>query len=557
MELLGSFLFLLIPHLLCISDAQVSFVLTPANPVQAQQGANATLYWDYTSNRPLTFAQWGTTDSESKLQTIIAQQRENGEVEYLSLNYRGRAKIQGRASLILINVKESDSGQYGCHLTFDGVTIINSTSLIVSAQTTTTQAPTVAGLEDDENTNFHPIYLAFVAVVLILIVLVIVYFFVSRRRRAPVVIDKRNSRTFGPDVNGMEMNLLPSTCTDVEVDKSLNEPYDSARQDYCVIPPLIPNPNEKDWEIPLESVVLVKVIGKGAFGQVAKGMVKGFDKDSGNRLVAIKMLRDNPTDENRQDILAELNTMKKLPPHQNVIQLLGCVTKTDPVMVITEYVPYGDLLGFLRKSRGLQDNYYKDPDIKPQSSLRPKQLFGFAWDIANGMEFLASEKIVHRDLAARNVLVGDGQICKITDFGLARDVFQEDWYRRTATGRLPVKWTAFESLMYGICTTMSDVWSYGIVMYEIFTIGGVPYPKVDGKALSSLLQEGYRMPRPSHLDTKLYEVMKSCWDKKPEERPSFTKLRKMMKAMGDEEESYINLEDYDTKLYQNLEELDA
>ena len=114
-------------------DAQVSFVLTPASPVQAQQGANATLYWDYTSNRPLTFAQWGTTDSESKLQTIIAKQRENGEVEY-SLNYRGRATIQGRASLILINVKESDSGQYGCHLTFDSVTIINSTSLIVSGK---------------------------------------------------------------------------------------------------------------------------------------------------------------------------------------------------------------------------------------------------------------------------------------------------------------------------------------------------------------------------------------------------------------------------------------
>lgn len=115
-------------------DAQVSFVLTPASPVQAQQGANATLYWDYTSNRPLTFAQWGTTDSESKLQTIIAQQKGNGEVEYLSLNYRGRATIQGRASLILINVKESDSGQYGCHLTFDSVTIINSTSLIVSGK---------------------------------------------------------------------------------------------------------------------------------------------------------------------------------------------------------------------------------------------------------------------------------------------------------------------------------------------------------------------------------------------------------------------------------------
>lgn len=114
-------------------DAQVSFVLTPANPVQALQGANATLYWDYTSNRPLTFAQWGTTDSESKLQTIIAQQQGNGEVQYLG-DFEGRAMIQGRASLLLINVKESDSGQYGCHLTFDGVTIINSTSLIVSGK---------------------------------------------------------------------------------------------------------------------------------------------------------------------------------------------------------------------------------------------------------------------------------------------------------------------------------------------------------------------------------------------------------------------------------------
>jgi len=164
---------------------------------------------------------------------------------------------------------------------------------------------------------------------------------------------------------------------------------------------------------------------------------------------------------------------------------------------------------------------------------------------------------VHRDLAARNVLVGDGEICKITDFGLARNVFQDDLYRRTATGRLPVKWTAFESLIYGICTTMSDIWSYGIVMYEIFTIGGSPYPKVDMKALASLLQEGYRMPRPAHLNEKLYDVMRSCWNEKPEERPSFSELRKVMKEMGSKREIYINLKDYNSKLYQNVDDMDA
>ncbi|XP_020614889.1 platelet-derived growth factor receptor alpha-like [Orbicella faveolata] len=369
-----------------------------------------------------------------------------------------------------------------------------------------------------------------------------------------------NSQTLEPDhdVEAIELqNWGSSSYTDSGRATPTNEPFDLTPQEYSVIPPVLPNASEKNWEIPRESLVFVKVIGKGAFGKVAKGMATGIDNSKESRLVAIKMLRKNATDENRQDLLSELNLMKNLEPHQNVIQLLGCVTKTDPVMAITEYAPYGDLLGYLRKSRGLHDTYYKDPDFKPQSSLRSKQLFGFALGIANGMEFLSSKKIVHRDLAARNVLVGDGEVCKITDFGLARNVFQEDLYRRTATGRLPVKWTAFESLVYGICTTMSDIWSYGIVMYEIFTIGGSPYPKIDVKALASLLQEGYRMPRPPHLDEKLYEVMSSCWNEKPEERPSFSKLRKIMKAMGNKREIYINLKDYDSQLYQNVDDMDA
>ncbi|KAL9964653.1 hypothetical protein ACROYT_G028327 [Oculina patagonica] len=543
--------------LLRISEAQVFFVLTPVNPLRAQEGANVTFHWDYTANNQLTLAQWGTMTVDNTLEIIIAQQHGTNDVEYLSPSYRGRAFIEKRTFLTLTNVRVSDSRRYGCRLTFEGgQSIVNSTKLIVSASVTTAESPTAGGATDDEKTNLHPVYLAFVAVVLILIVLVIVYFFMSRNKRV-VLIDKRNSRTFGPDLEEMEMNQVPPDYTDTRMERAPNEPFDLARQEYSVIPPILPNPTERDWEVPRESLVFVKVIGKGAFGQVAKGMAHGIDNNTENRLVAIKMLRENATDENRQDLLAELNMMKNLEPHQNVIQLLGCVTKTDPVMVITEYVPYGDLLGYLRKSRGLNDTYYKDPDIKPQSSLSPKQLFSFAWDIANGMEFLSSKKIVHRDLAARNVLVGDGEICKVTDFGLARDVFKEDLYRRTATGRLPVKWTAFESLLYGICTTMSDLWSYGIVMYEIFTIGGSPYPKTDGKALASLLQEGYRMPRPPHLDEKLYEVMRSCWNEKPEDRPSFLQLRKTMKEMGDEREVYINLKDYDGKLYQNVDDMDA
>ncbi|CAH3184300.1 unnamed protein product [Porites lobata] len=205
-------------------------------------------------------------------------------------------------------------------------------------------------------------------------------------------------------------------------------------------------------------------------------------------------------DSNKKDLLAEYELMKQLQPHPNVIRLMGAVTLSDPIMVLFEYIPYGDLLGFLRRSRGLDDKYYKDPDVKPSSSLTSQQLLRFAQEIADGMAFLAANKIIHRDLAARNVLVGEEEICKITDFGMARDVQQTDIYQKRTKSRLPVKWTAMESLLYGLCTSASDVWSYGIVLYEIFTIGGKPYPNLQAHRLPYLLKENYRMPKPAHLD---------------------------------------------------------
>ncbi|XP_067033654.1 fibroblast growth factor receptor 1-like [Acropora muricata] len=535
------------------ADAKGIFVLTPADPFEAQEGSNVTLHWDYTGSNLVSLA-WGVADGDNNLSTIIARKQGNNDVQYSS-SYRDRVLIEGRASLVVYNVKASDSKRYGCQLTFQGQSspIFSSVRLLVNELTTTTQGLTVGESRGESNNAVHPLYFALVAVLFLLIVLVIAYYCMTRRTRA-VVFEKRNSQLYGPDDVAVEMDVIPRDDMDVPLNRT--EPPDRTFQDYCVISPVPSYPNERDWEIPRENLVSLKVIGKGAFGQVARGtLLGGPNKDS--RLVAIKMLRDNATDENRQDFLVELNTMKKLDSHPNVVQLLGCVTKSEPIMGITEYAPFGDLLGYLRKSRGLRDSYYNDPDIKPRSSLSSKQLLGFSRDIASGMEFLSLKKIIHRDLAARNVLVGESEVCKITDFGLARDVFKNDLYTRNAAGRLPVKWTAFESLLHGICTTMSDVWSYGIVMYEIFTIGGAPYPKVDTKAIASLLEEGYRMPKPPHLADKLYDVMKACWHKTPEMRPSFTDLRNTMRGMCEEEKMYINLNGYDTKLYQSIDEVET
>ncbi|XP_068733697.1 tyrosine kinase receptor Cad96Ca-like [Montipora capricornis] len=252
----------------------------------------------------------------------------------------------------------------------------------------------------------------------------------------------------------------------------------------------------RSWEVTREDVKVEKIIGKGAFGQVAKGTARNLPLHSGTKTVAVKMLKANAPESDKRDLKSELDLMKTLKPHPHVIKLLGCVTETDRLLVLIEYVPYGDLFCYLRKSRGLNDTYYKDPDIKPQTSLTSQQLMKFAWQIADGMSYLSLRKIIHRDLAARNVLVGEKETCKVTDFGMARDVQQENIYERKTRGRLPVKWTAYESLLYGKYTTKSDVWSYGVLLYEIFTVGGSPYPQMDGKKIASLLQQGYRMPKP-------------------------------------------------------------
>ncbi|XP_066024500.1 uncharacterized protein [Pocillopora verrucosa] len=217
------------------------------------------------------------------------------------------------------------------------------------------------------------------------------------------------------------------------------------------------HPSTRCWEVPRHHVTIEKIIGKGAFGQVAKGTAVGLRGSPETTTVAIKMLKTNASESDKRDLMKELDTMKQLKPHPYVIKLLGCVTESEQLLVLIEYVPFGDLLGYLRKSRGLKDTYYKDPDIKPQTNLTSQQLIKFAWQIADGMSYLSAKSIIHRDLAARNVLVGQKEMCKVTDFGMARDVQQENIYERKTKGRLPVKWTAYEALLYGKYTTKSDV----------------------------------------------------------------------------------------------------
>ncbi|KAL9964729.1 hypothetical protein ACROYT_G028409 [Oculina patagonica] len=319
-----------------------------------------------------------------------------------------------------------------------------------------------------------------------------------------------------------------------------------------------PNPAKKlkNWEVSREHVEISKVIGKGAFCQVAKATVMNINGVKGRKTVAVKMLKENAPKTDKKDLLSELELLKILKPHPHVIKLIGCVTESEPLLVLIEYIPYGDLLGYLRKSRGLNDTYFKDPDVKPQTNLTSQQLIQFAWQIADGMSYLCSSKIIHRDLAARNVLVGEGEKCKVTDFGMARNVHQDDIYTKQSRGRLPVKWTAYEGLLYGTYTTQSDVWSFGVVLYEIFTVGGSPYPGINPREIANKLQKGYRMPKPKHVDDQLYQIMLQCWQENPNDRPTFSKLKDTITRMAQSNnETYVNMKEYDTNLYANVDDL--
>ncbi|XP_062398541.1 fibroblast growth factor receptor 1-A isoform X3 [Sardina pilchardus] len=285
-------------------------------------------------------------------------------------------------------------------------------------------------------------------------------------------------------------------------------------------------PQDPRWELSRERLVLGKPLGEGCFGQVVMGEVMGMDKDKPNRVskVAVKMLKSDATEKDLSDLISEMEMMKIIGKHKNIINLLGACTQDGPLYVIVEFASKGNLREYLRARRPPGMEYCYNPDQVPVENMSIKDLVSCAYQVARGMEYLSSKKCIHRDLAARNVLVTEDNVMKIADFGLARDIHHIDYYKKTTNGRLPVKWMAPEALFDRIYTHQSDVWSFGVLLWEIFTLGGSPYPGVPVEELFKLLKEGHRMDKPSTCTHELYMMMRDCWHAVPSQRPTFKQL---------------------------------
>ncbi|XP_033114509.1 fibroblast growth factor receptor-like [Anneissia japonica] len=291
------------------------------------------------------------------------------------------------------------------------------------------------------------------------------------------------------------------------------------------------DPIFKDIEILFEEQVVwdqKKLIGKGRFGNVFQCPVFDVLISNDYSNVAIKTPKEHASAAEKDDLKNEIEILMQLRNHFNIIELIACHTKKDPIMLITEILPYGSLQQFLRTSSKMQElGEFCDPVYNID---KPSTLYDMSRQIANGMSYVADMKIVHGDLAARNVLVGHDLNMKIADFGLAKDVY-ETGYMRLDDGEIPVKWYSIETILGNIVSSKSDIWSFGVLLYEIFSDGRSPYPGVIVHTLPEMLKKGYRMSRPVDCPVIAYNLMMKCWEEDPSSRPSFHDLYKRIDSI--------------------------
>uniref|UniRef100_A0ABM5G599 Tyrosine-protein kinase n=1 Tax=Pogona vitticeps TaxID=103695 RepID=A0ABM5G599_9SAUR len=268
-----------------------------------------------------------------------------------------------------------------------------------------------------------------------------------------------------------------------------------------------PMPHWDNWERPKEEFILMRKLGSGYFGDVYEGSWKRKVR------VAIKVL--TRVDVTHQDTFRnEIEAMKKLR-HKHILSLYAISSLEDPVYIVTEFMSKGSLLEVLRGPKG--------------EHLQMTEMIDMASQVADGMCYLESQNFIHRDLAARNILVGDNNFCKVGDFGMARLV-KDDVYLSYSSS-IPYKWTAPEALSHGRYSVKSDVWSFGILLYEIVTLGQNPYPGMTNSEVFHEVQRGFKMLCPPKCPATLYGLMCKCWDLNPDRRPDFKCLRGQLQSI--------------------------
>ncbi|KAL3271515.1 hypothetical protein HHI36_021994 [Cryptolaemus montrouzieri] len=338
--------------------------------------------------------------------------------------------------------------------------------------------------------------------------LLIVFFCCRGKKKFTRNLQNMNTPTADKNIYG---NHSPTNAAPIEMNR--------------LLPPNIPpqrnhHPNKGSVSIvphfTHKEVIFMEELGEGAFGKVYKGELKL--KNGQRTFVAVKSLKENASAKTQADFQREIELISELK-HPNIICLLGVVLKQDPICMLFEYMSEGDLHEFLIANSPGEGK-----------SLTQNQFLHIAIQIAKGMEYLSDNHYVHRDLAARNCLVSKDLVVKISDFGLSRDMYSCDYYRVQSKSLLPVRWMPPESILYGKFTTESDVWSYGVVLWEIYSYGLQPYYGFNNQEVINMIRSRQLLPCPEACPSYCYSLMVECWAELAIRRPNFSELAHRLKV---------------------------
>ncbi|MEE6482265.1 hypothetical protein FKM82_013215 [Ascaphus truei] len=484
--------------------------------VEARNGVSSS-----TSDRSYTSLRISVNQTEPPKVTSV--NLENRSMNSLSLSWSIPARQQNRVWKFEVTYnKKNDENSYSVHrCEGNAVTILKlvpATTYVVRVQALTQEGAGAYSMEYEfdtlpEATEAVSQAVAIggtVAGALLIIVMIIAVVFWHRRKR------NLRGRQSAEDVYFSKSEQLKPLKTYVD-------PHTYEDPNQAVL--------KFTTEIAPNAVTRQKVIGAGEFGEVYKGILKLPGKKE--IPVAVKTLKAGYTDKQRIDFLSEASIMGQFC-HHNIIHLEGVISKYKPMMIITEHMENGAL-----------DKFLKDND----GEFSAIQLVGMLRGIAAGMKYLSEMNYVHRDLAARNILVNSQLVCKVSDFGLSR-VLEDDPEATytTSGGKIPIRWTAPEAISYRKFTSASDVWSYGIVMWEVMSYGERPYWEMSNQEVMKAINEGFRLPAPMDCPSAIYQLMMQCWQQERSRRPKFPDIVSILDKLIRAPDSLKTLADFDPRI---------
>lgn len=341
------------------------------------------------------------------------------------------------------------------------------------------------------------------AVILALHLLVLLCYKMSHFSRSRERLNTGYNQTATQDNSNIDLSKLP-----------VNSAYHEAKA--------ILNSRLEKLEYPRNNIIYVKDLGQGAFGRVFQAKAPGLLPGADYTLVAVKMLKDDATAEMQVDFEREACLLAE-HDHPNIVKLLGVCAVGSPMCLLFEFMARGDLNEFLRSCSPFvpqqRTNFQPNAD-----QLSHPELLGIAQQIAAGMVYLSELKFVHRDLATRNCLIDNNMVVKIADFGLSHKIYLQDYYKGDEHDAIPIRWMPLESILYNKYTVESDVWAFGVVLWEIFSFAMQPYYGMNHEEVVKYIKEGNLLSCPDNTPLVVYNLMRRCWNRKPCERPSFNQI---------------------------------